>query len=82
MINPAGVSRRHRHAQLRVVVESCSGRDLILCPMGDLHVSHTATARRFLAEGEPVDAVGEQPEDQVSAATSPAAVALTVAAQL
>jgi hypothetical protein len=49
---------------------------------GDLHVSHTATARRFLAEGEPVDAVGEQPEDQVSAATSPAAVALTVAAQL
>ena len=43
---------------------------------GDLYVSHTATARRFLAEGEPVDAVGEQPEDQVSAATSPAAVAL------
>jgi hypothetical protein len=46
---------------------------------GDLYVSHTATARRFLAEGEPVDAVGEQPEDQVSAATTPAAVALTVA---
>jgi hypothetical protein len=38
-----------------------------LCSRGDLHVSHTATARRFLAEGEPVDAVGEQPEDQDAA---------------
>jgi len=35
-----------------------------------------------VGEGESVDAVGEQPEDQISEVTSPAAVALTVAAQL